>query len=249
MPLVMQQWADAEVSSILEVVLTQLGTDAEGVMPEPMCVEPVTLEGRAVRLEPMSREHLPGLCAVGLDPEIWRWYVLPVRTADEMAGVVDTALKEQAAGVTLPFVTVEAASGRVVGSTRYLNIDATHHRLEIGWTWLARPWRRTAINTEAKYLLLRHAFETLRCIRVELKTDSLNEHSRAAILRIGAQEEGTFRNHMITESGRLRHSVYYSVIEAEWPAVKARLERMLAAHGTAALGDNGNPSQRGEPAT
>lgn len=218
-------------------------------MPEPMRVEPVRLEGRVARLEPMTREHLPGLCEVGLDPEIWRWYVLPIRTADEMAGVVETALKEQAAGITLPFVIVEAASARVVGSTRYLNIDATHHRLEIGWTWLARSWQRTAINTEAKYLLLRHAFETLRCIRVELKTDSLNERSRAAILRIGAQEEGTFRNHMITESGRLRHSVYYSVIETEWPTVRMRLECMLAAHGTAVLGDNDNSSQRGEPAT
>jgi RimJ/RimL family protein N-acetyltransferase len=219
------------------------------MMPEPMRVEPVTLEGQVVRLEPMSRHHVPALCEIGLDPEIWRWYVLPVRSADEMAGVVESALKEQAAGVTLPFVIVEAASGRVAGSTRYLNIDATHHRLEIGWTWLARPWQRTALNTEAKYLLLRHAFETLRCIRVELKTDSLNERSRVAILRIGAQEEGTFRNHMITESGRLRHSVYYSVITAEWPEVKARLEQMLTAHGTIGPGDHGNSSQRGEPAT
>ena len=213
-----------------------------------MGVQPVTLEGSFVRLEPMTRAHVPALCEIGLDPEIWRWYVMPVRSAEEMAGVVETALKEQAAGATLPFVMVEAASGRVVGSTRYLNIDATHHRLEIGWTWLARPWQRTAINTEAKYLLLRHAFETLKCVRVELKTDSLNERSRAAILRIGAQEEGTFRNHMITESGRLRHSVYYSIVEAEWPVVKARLEAMLSARETAALSVNGNPSQPGEPA-
>jgi RimJ/RimL family protein N-acetyltransferase len=99
--------------------------------------------------------------------------------------------------------------------------------VEIGWTWVARRWQRTVMNTEAKYLLLRHAFETLGCVRVELKTDSLNERSRAAILRIGAREEGIFRNHMITASGRIRHSVYFSIIDSEWPAVRARLESML----------------------
>ena len=218
------------------------------MMPGPMPVQAVTLEGRAVRLEPMTRAHLPGLSEVGLDPEIWRWYAIPVPNAQEMASLVETALLEQARGVTLPFVIVERTSGRVVGSTRYLNIDRTHRRLEIGWTWLARPWRRTAINTEAKYLLLRHAFETLGAIRVEFKTDSLNEPSRAAILRIGAREEGTFRNHMITASGRLRHSVYYSVIEAEWPQVKARLERMLEAPGTTAPDGHGHPSEQREPA-
>jgi RimJ/RimL family protein N-acetyltransferase len=218
------------------------------MMPEPMQVAPVTLGGRVVRLEPITREHIPALCEVGLDADIWRWYAQAIRTAEDMAGAVETALKEQAQGVTLPFVIIGAASGRVVGSTRYLNVDRTHHRLEIGWTWLARPWRRTAINTEAKYLLLRHAFETLHCIRVELKTDSLNEPSRTAILRIGAREEGTFRNHMITESGRLRHSVYYSIIEAEWPAVKTRLERLLGAPGTTAPDGHDHPSSRAESA-
>lgn len=218
------------------------------MMPEPMQVEPVTLQGRAARIEPMTREHIPALVEVGLDPDIWRWYVQAIRTPEEMAAAVETALKEQAQGVTLPFVIKEAATGQVVGSTRYLNIDRSHHRLEIGWTWLARPWRRTAINTEAKYLLLRHAFETLRCIRVELKTDSLNEPSRTAILRIGAREEGTFRNHMITESGRLRHSVYYSVIDAEWAAVKARLERLLATHGTTPPDGHDHPSRSVKPA-
>lgn len=218
------------------------------MMPEPMQVEPVTLQGRAARLEPMTRELIPALTEVGLDPDIWRWYVQAIRTPQEMAAAVETALKEQAQGVSLPFVIMEAASGRVVGGTRYLNIDRTHHRLEIGWTWLARPWRRTAINTEAKYLLLQHAFETLRCIRVELKTDSLNEPSRTAILRIGAREEGTFRNHMITENGRLRHSVYYSVIDAEWAAVKARLERLLATHGTTPPDGHDHAFRRIEPA-
>jgi RimJ/RimL family protein N-acetyltransferase len=144
-----------------------------------------------------------------------------------MAGYIETALEEQERGVSLPFALIEKATRRVVGSTRYGNIDGAHHRVEIGWTWVAREWQRTAVNTEAKYLLLRHAFETLGCIRVELKTDSLNERSRTAILRIGAREEGIFRNHMITASGRVRHSVYFSVVDSEWPAVKARLESRL----------------------
>jgi RimJ/RimL family protein N-acetyltransferase len=192
-----------------------------------MIVEPVTLEGRHVRLEPLAKGHLAGLARVGLDEELWRWSPMPMRTTEEMVAYVETALQEQERGVSLPFAILETATGRAIGSTRYGNIDRTHHRVEIGWTWVARDWQRTAINTEAKYLLLRHAFETLGCLRVELKTDSLNEKSRAAILRIGAKEEGIFRNHMITESGRIRHSVYFSIIESEWPAVKTRLESML----------------------
>src|SRR5713226_5226237 len=189
-------------------------------MTAEMIVMPVTLEGAHVRLEPLA--------AVGLDEELWRWIPTSVRTQEEMAGYIETALGEQERGVSLPFAIVEKATGRTIGSTRYGNIDQTHHRVEIGWTWVAREWQRTAINTEAKYLLLKHAFETLGCMRVELKTDSLNERSRAAILRIGAREEGIFRNHMITASGRIRHTVYFSIINSEWPAVKARLEAKLA---------------------
>jgi len=192
-----------------------------------MLVTPVTLEGRHVRLEPLTKTHLPGLAAVGLDEELWRWIPTPVRTSEEMVAYIDSALKEQERGVSLPFALVEKSTGRAIGSTRYGNIDRTHRRVEIGWTWVARDWQRTAVNTEAKYLLLRHAFESLGCIRVELKTDSLNERSRAAILRIGAREEGTFRNHMMTASGRIRHSVYYSIIDSEWPEAKRRLEAML----------------------
>jgi len=192
-----------------------------------MIVTPVTLEGRHVRLEPLAKGHLAGLARVGLDKELWRWIPTPVRTQEDMAAYIETALQEQERGVALPFAILEKATGRAIGSTRYGNIDRVHHRVEIGWTWVARDWQRTAMNTEAKYLLLKHAFETLGCLRVELKTDSLNEQSRAAILRIGAKEEGIFRNHMITESGRIRHSVYFSIIESEWPAVKARLETML----------------------
>jgi RimJ/RimL family protein N-acetyltransferase len=188
-----------------------------------MIIKAVTLEGRHVRLEPLGMAHLAGLAEIGLDEELWRWIPTAVRTREEMAAYIETALKEQERGISLPFALVEPATRRAIGSTRYGNIDRTHHRVEIGWTWVGREWQRTAVNTEAKYLLLQHAFETLGCIRVELKTDSLNEKSRAAILRIGAREEGIFRNHMITASGRIRHSVYYSILDSEWPTVKARL--------------------------
>jgi RimJ/RimL family protein N-acetyltransferase len=196
---------------------------------DEMKVELIVLEGGRVRLEPLSRAHHAGLCEVGLDEELWRWIPVPVRTSAEMEAYIDTALQEQASGMSLPFALVEKSSGRAIGSTRYANIDRVHHRVEIGWTWVAREWQRTAVNTEAKYLLLRHAFETLGCIRVELKTDSLNTRSREAILRIGAREEGIFRNHMITASGRIRHTVYFSIVDAEWPEVGSNLKRKLNA--------------------
>jgi len=192
-----------------------------------MVIAPVILEGRHVRLEPLTPEHAAGLAEIGLDEELWRWIPTSVRTAEEMSAYVQTALKEQADGSALPFALIEKTSGRVIGSTRYGNIERVHHRLEIGWTWVGSAWQRTPINTEAKYLLLRHAFETLGCMRVELKTDSLNERSRAAIQRIGAREEGIFRNHMITSTGRVRHTVYYSIVDSEWPEVKAGLEGKL----------------------
>jgi RimJ/RimL family protein N-acetyltransferase len=194
-----------------------------------MKVESMILDGQHVRLEPLSKAHLAGLTEVGLEEELWRWIPVPIRTPEEMAAYVDTALDERKRGVSLPFALLEKSTGRVIGCTRYANIDPTHRRVEIGWTWVAKAWQRTPINTEAKYLLLRHAFETLGCIRVELKTDSLNEKSRAAILRIGAKEEGIFRNHMITSSGRLRHTVYFSILDSEWPVVKRGLEDKLRA--------------------
>ena len=200
------------------------------MMAVDMVVSPVTLEGAQVRLEPLAKAHLEGLALVGLDEELWRWIPTPVGTREEMAAYIETALSEQERSTSLPFAKVEKTTGRTIGSTRYGNIDRTHHRVEIGWTWVAREWQRTAINTEAKYLLLKHAFETLGCMRVELKTDSLNERSRAAILRIGAREEGIFRNHMITASGRIRHTVYFSIIDSEWPAVKAGLEAKLRSY-------------------
>lgn len=186
------------------------------------------LIGRFVRLEPLSLAHVPALCEVGLDPELWRVTTSHVATPEDMHRYVATALAERDAGTALPYAQVEAASGRVVGSTRLANWAPAHRRIEIGWTWLARPWQRTALNTEAKLLLMTHAFDVLGCQRVELKTDALNARSRAAILRLGAVEEGTLRRHAITEQGRTRDTVYFSVLADEWPRVRAGLEARLA---------------------
>ena len=191
-----------------------------------MDLHPVTLEGRHVRLEPLAQTHHAALCAIGLDPELWELIPYRVSTPEDMAAYIQTALDAQAAGSALPFATV-LPSGQVIGSTRYMNIDRANRRVEIGATWIARPWRRTGVNTEAKHLMLRHAFETLGCIRVELKTDALNQRSRNAIRRIGAMEEGTLRQHMITWSGRLRDSVCFSILDSEWPRVKQDLEQKL----------------------
>jgi N-acetyltransferase len=185
------------------------------------------LEGERIRLEPLGQAHHAALCGVGLDDELWRWTPKAVRTAADMAAYIAVALAERAAGRALPFAIIDKATGQAIGSTRYGAIEPAHRRVEIGWTWLGRSWQRTAANTEAKYLLLRHAFETLGCLRVELKTDALNERSRAAIRRIGAREEGTLRNHMITASGRIRDTVYYSILDVEWPEVKRDLEVRL----------------------
>jgi len=190
-------------------------------------LDPVTLEGRLVRLEPLRRDHHAALCAVGLDPELWRWPAGHVENADEMRDYIEEALERQAGGTVLPFATVERASGTVVGSTRFLAFEPLHRRVEIGWTWVARAWQRTGINVEAKYQMLRHAFETLRLNRVELKTDVLNAASREAILGIGATEEGILRRHMVTSRGRVRDTVYFSIVAEEWPAVRLRLEERL----------------------
>ena len=172
-------------------------------------------------------DHHAALCAVGFDPELWRWTLNLVETPEQMREYMKAALDAQARGSELPFATCERASGRAVGSTRFGNIDRANRRVEIGWTWIARPWQRTAVNTEAKYLMLRHAFEQWGCVRVELKTDVLNETSRAALRRLGAKEEGVLRRHMITATGRIRDTVYYSILDTEWPAVKAMLEAKL----------------------
>ncbi|HTH51712.1 MAG TPA: GNAT family protein [Pyrinomonadaceae bacterium] len=186
-------------------------------------IEPVTLEGRSVRLEPMRFDHFPALCKAGLVPELWTWTNSLVQDEADMERYLRSALADQALGVALPFVTIERETGTIVGSTRFGNIDTSNRKAEIGWTWINPEWQRTVINTEAKLLMLTHAFEVWKCIRVELKTDSNNQKSRAAIARIGAVEEGTLRNHMITESGRYRDSVYFSIIDSEWENVRADL--------------------------
>jgi RimJ/RimL family protein N-acetyltransferase len=186
------------------------------------------LEGRVVRLEPLALSHRDALCEVGLDEEIWRLGLSQLRTPDDMAQYIQSALSLRNAHTAYPFATIERSSGRVVGSTRFANMDAAHRRLEIGWTWIGRPWQRTAVNTEAKYLMLRAAFEQLGCNRVEFKTDVLNERSRAALLRIGATEEGILRHHMVTAAGRIRDSIYYSILASEWPPVRQALEEKLA---------------------
>ena len=193
-----------------------------------MNIAPVVLEGRVVRLEPMALEHVDALTLVGLDPSLWALTTARIATRDGLLEYVRTALAEQVAGTALPFVTIVRATGEVIGSTRFANVVHEHARAEIGWTWITPRWQRTAVNTEAKYLMLRHAFEHMGCRRVELKTNALNARSRAAMLRIGATEEGTLRRHMINADGSPRDSVYFSVIAEEWPAVCARLEKLLA---------------------
>jgi len=192
-----------------------------------LTIEPVTLRGSVVALEPMRMDHVDALTRVGLDPELWRWIPSSVGSAEEMRGYVATALDEQRRGVSLPFVIIARGTEQVVGSTRYGNIDLANRRLEIGWTWVTAAHQRTAVNTEAKLLLLTHAFERLQVNRVELKTDALNLKSRAAITRLGAIEEGTLRKHLVTSTGRIRDTVYFSIIDTEWPAVKRRLEAWL----------------------
>jgi RimJ/RimL family protein N-acetyltransferase len=188
-----------------------------------MPLAPVTLEGKYIRLEPLSMSHHAQLCEVGLDPAIWTWIYPPALTTDAMRTFIESGLKAHAAGTALPFATIEKSSGKAVGSTRFGNVDMDNRRVEIGWTWIAPKWQRTAVNTEAKYLMLRYAFEGLKCMRVELKTDALNERSRAAILRLGAKQEGIFRKHMLAANGRIRDTVYFSITDDEWPAVAAGL--------------------------
>lgn len=195
-----------------------------------MNIEHVTLEGEFVRLEPLGREHFGALLEVGMDENLWRHTANVVRTEDDLVRYLETALADFEKKIALPFVTVDRAREKIVGSTRFGNIDPVNRKTEIGWTWINPAWQRTYVNSEAKLLMLTHAFETWKCIRVELKTDRLNERSRAAMKRIGAKEEGTLRNHMITETGRFRDSTYFSIIESEWPQVKNDLTARLRSY-------------------
>jgi len=199
-----------------------------------MHVRPQTLEGRFVRLEPLSEDHVPGLAAVGLDDGIWRYMLYgPMRGEDDIRRWVMEILQRAAAGTDRPFAVVDLASGRIAGATRYLDIRPEHRGLEIGGTWYGTAFQRTAVNSECKYLLLKNAFEHLGCIRVQLKTDSRNARSQVAIERLGAVREGTLRNHMLLPDGTIRHSVYYSILDSEWPSVKAFLEGRLGYTGVA----------------
>ncbi len=190
---------------------------------------PFTLEGSVARLEPVRHEHAQLFWDVAKNDldDIFRWIPYSMKTREDFEKLVDKAFAEQERGESVVFGTVERSSGKTVGSTRFMNIDRVNKRVEIGSTWIAPAWQRTAVNTEAKYLMLRHAFEVWGCIRVELKTDGLNQKSRNAIFRIGAKEEGTLRRHLVTSTGRVRDTVYFSILDTEWPEVKARLGSKL----------------------
>ena len=192
-----------------------------------MKVEEIFLENEFVRLEPLKIEHHSALCEVGLVEDLWRLIPTQIDSTEAMKKYIETALDEQSRGVSLPFATIEKTSNKVVGSTRFGNIDAKNLRAEIGWTWINPAWQKTFVNTNAKLLMLTHAFETWKSIRVELKTDVLNEKSRNAILRLGAKQEGIFRQHLICDSGRLRDTVYFSILDNEWQNVKENLLRKL----------------------
>ncbi len=195
-------------------------------------VLPVTLEGELVRLEPLSSEHAEGLFeATSASEELWRHLsIYPPESVADIDLFIESALQDQATGASVPFAIIERATGKVVGSTRYMDIRSVHGGLEIGWTFLAQRVWRTGINTECKYLLLRHAFEDCGCARVQLKTDALNQRSRDAILGIGAQFEGILRRHQLRRDGTLRDTAMFSIIDEEWPMAKARLERRMIAN-------------------
>jgi RimJ/RimL family protein N-acetyltransferase len=197
-------------------------------MTDAVRLQPVTLEGRIVRLEPLTLEHVPGLAEVGLDESLWRWTLARPHSEADLREWAASTIAARDAGAELPFATIDIATGRPIGSSRYLNIVLQHRRLEIGWTWVAPAWQRTGANREAKLLMLEHAFDRLGCRRVEFKTDSNNEKSRQALLGIGAQFEGIFRNHMVMPGGGTRHSAWYSVTDEEWPGVRAALEAKLS---------------------
>jgi RimJ/RimL family protein N-acetyltransferase len=193
-----------------------------------MEVIPVVLEGKHVQLEPMTEAHISALAEIGIGPDFWDFMVYgKMETVDDMRGWVSDILSRGEKGTDLPFTVVHLASSRVAGATRYLNILPHDRGLEIGGTWYGLDFQRTVVNTECKYLLLKHAFESLGCIRVQLKTDLRNERSQKAIERIGAKKEGVLRNHMVLPDGYIRDSVYYSILDSEWGDVKGKLEEML----------------------
>ena len=197
-------------------------------MVDLMAVPKTTIEGRFVRLEPLSEAHVPALAAIGIQDSIWQHMPYgPMRDEADIRRWVRNILDRLSAGTDIPFAVVHLESGRIAGATRYMDIRPADRGLEIGGTWYGTEFQRTSVNTECKYLLLKNAFEELKCIRVQFKTDSRNLRSQRAIERIGAVREGTLRNHMILPDGTIRHSVYYSILDSEWPAVKTLLQGKL----------------------
>jgi RimJ/RimL family protein N-acetyltransferase len=207
----------------------EVSTRKHDMLAPDIPIEDVPLRGARIALEPLSAAHLPGLAVAIQDGKLWEIPVTAVPHPDDLSRFLGRAEARHAAQLERTFVTVDVASGAIVGSTRFMNINREHRRVEIGFTFIARSWQRTYVNTEAKYLMLRYAFETWGCNRVEFITDVLNEKSRMAIRRLGAKEEGVLRNHMIMRDGRLRDSVIHSVVKDEWPLIKNRLEVVLAA--------------------
>jgi len=193
----------------------------------PMKIESIVLEGEAVKLAPLEMKYLDELYEAASDESLWLWTMDIIKSKDDLRRYVETALDEQTRKVSLPFVTIEKSSNKIVGSTRFGNVDVKNRKTEIGWTWINPRWQRSVVNTEAKLLMLSHAFEIWDCVRVELKTDALNEKSRTAISRLGAKEEGILRRHLITDAGRFRDTVYFSIIDSEWQTVKADLNQKL----------------------
>jgi N-acetyltransferase len=192
-----------------------------------MDLRPVTLSGRIVRLEPLTLGHVPELYEAS-DPSIWKFMLYgDIASEKDMDNWVRDMLQRAESGNDLPFAVIHLATGKAIGATRYLEIRLPHRGLEIGGTWYGLEYQRTGVNTECKYLLLKHAFETLSCIRVQFKSDSRNDKSITAIKRIGARPEGVLRNHMILPDGTLRHSAYFSILDSEWPGVRKMLEGKL----------------------
>ena len=190
-------------------------------------IEPVTLRGECVTIEPLAAGHVDALREAATDGELWRLWFTSVPPPDRVDAYVSTALHLRDTAHEMPFVVRETGSGAIVGSTRYMNVVPEHRRVEIGTTWYAKRVQRTAVNTECKLLLLTHAFEALKCIAVEFRTSWFNLASRAAIARLGAKQDGVLRNHQITPDGVYRDTVVFSILEGEWPAVKRNLRYLL----------------------
>jgi len=190
-------------------------------------ISPIVLKGKRVLLEPIAATDVEALFSIGREQSLWKWTLNVIQTVEDMRAYVEQALDDQKLKRALPFVVRVVSSGEIIGSTRFGNIDSHHRRVEIGWTWIASKWQQTFVNTEMKFLMLSYAFETWKYIRVEFKTDVLNEKSRNALKRIGAKEEGVFRQHMITDAGRFRDTVYFSILDSEWISVKNNLLEKL----------------------